>query len=118
MPARVIVVGSVNVDLVMRVGRLPAPGETVTGAAFKQHHGGKGANQAVAARRLGAAVEFVGAIGDDRFGEAAAESLVAEGVGTSELQRREGSPTGVAVILVHGTGENVIAVAAGANGLL
>src|SRR6185295_8096849 len=118
MPARIIVVGSVNVDLVMRVARLPGPGETVTGGAYEQHHGGKGANQAVAARRLGAAVEFVGATGDDAFGEAAAEALVAEGIGTSELRRRAGAPTGVALILVDDAGENVIAVASGANGKL
>ncbi len=68
MTERVIVVGSVNIDLVATVDRLPAPGETVTGGRFAQHHGGKGGNQAVAAARLGAATAFVGAVGDDAFG--------------------------------------------------
>jgi ribokinase len=116
--ARVIVVGSVNVDLVTRVARLPAPGETVGGGTFEQHHGGKGANQAVAARRLGATVEFVGCLGRDAFGDQAAAALTADGVGTTALRRVDGAPTGVALILVDAAGENVIAVAPGANAAL
>jgi ribokinase len=112
---RVIVVGSINVDLVTRVARLPLAGETVGDGVFEQHHGGKGANQAVAARRLGAVVEFVGAVGDDAFGAAAATALGAEGVGTSELRRVASTPTGLALILVDASGENLIAVAPGAN---
>src|SRR6185312_8776748 len=92
---RVIVVGSVNVDLVTRVVRLPTAGETVGGGTFEQHHGGKGANQAVAARRLGAQVDFVGSVGADAFGESAEVALRAEDVGTTDLLRRADTPTGV-----------------------
>jgi ribokinase len=115
MGARVIVVGSVNVDLVATVDRLPSPGETVLGATFARHPGGKGGNQATAARRLGAAVSFVGAIGDDALADEAGDPLVAEGIDTAGLGRVPG-PTGVALILVDARGENVIAVAPGANG--
>ena len=115
MSGRVLVVGSMNVDLVARVPRLPGAGETVGGGTFEQHHGGKGANQAVAARRLGASVEFVGAVGTDAFGGVAAEALAAEGIGTGELRRRPDVPTGVALITVDSRGENMIAVAPGAN---
>ena len=118
MTARVIVVGSVNIDLVATVERLPAPGETVTGGRFAQHHGGKGANQAVAAARLGAATSFVGAIGADAFGEAAREALEADGVDVSELRTVPDLATGVALIVVDASGENSIAVAGGANGAL
>jgi ribokinase len=115
MPARVVVVGSINVDLVTRVPRLPEPGETVIGGTFHKTHGGKGANQAVAAARLGASTLIVGAVGGDEFGREARAVLAREGVdvswlGTSDL------PTGVAQILVGETGENLIAVASGANG--
>jgi ribokinase len=113
----VIVVGSVNIDLVARAERLPAPGETVTGAAFSQHHGGKGGNQAVAAARLGAETAFVGAVGDDGFGADARAALAAEGIELSGLITLPG-PTGVALILVDARGENVISVASGANGHL
>jgi ribokinase len=113
MPApRICVVGSVNLDLVARCERLPRAGETLTDATFERHPGGKGANQAVAAARLGARVRFVGAIGDDDFAEAALEGLRQAGVET-ELSR--GSATGVALILVDDFGENVIVVAPGAN---
>jgi ribokinase len=116
--SRVIVVGSVNVDLVATVGRLPAPGETVTGGQFAQHHGGKGANQAVAAARLGAATWFVGAIGADAFGEGARAALEADGVDVTELRTVADAATGVALIVVDASGENSIAVAGGANGAL
>ncbi len=111
---RVIVVGSVNVDLVVVAPRLPAPGETVTGGDVARHHGGKGGNQAVAAARLGAAVSFVGAVGRDDFGAAAREALAAEGVVTAHLAAAE-RPTGVALIIVDHAAENLIAVAPGAN---
>jgi ribokinase len=114
---RVIVVGSVNIDLVSQSERLPAPGETVTGAVFARHHGGKGGNQAVAAARLGATTSFVGAIGDDEFGGEARAALEAEGIGLSELAIVSGS-TGVALILVDARGENLISVASGANAAL
>jgi ribokinase len=113
VPARITVVGSVNLDLVARCARLPRPGETVTGAAFTRVPGGKGANQALAAARLGAEVRLVAAVGTDAFADEALELLVAEGV-ELELQRVDG-PTGVALILVGEEGENVIAVAPGAN---
>jgi ribokinase len=115
---RVIVVGSVNVDLVINVTALPAPGETVIGGRFAQHHGGKGGNQAVAAARLGARTAFVGAIGDDDFGRAARAALVDAGVDVSELVTLDGTATGVAFILVAADGENSIAVAGGANAAL
>lgn len=114
---RVLVVGSVNADLVVRVPRLPSAGETVTGGTFAQHQGGKGANQAVAAARLGAHVTFVGAVGDDEFGRAALADFQNEGVGVSGL-RVAGVPTGVALIVVDEAGENQIAVASGANALV
>lgn len=117
MSGRVIVVGSVNVDLVARVERLPARGETVTGASFDRHDGGKGGNQAVAAARLGAQTAFVGAIGDDAFGAEARSALLAEGIDLDGLRIMAG-PTGVALILVDANGENVIAVASGANARL
>jgi len=118
MTRRVIVVGSVNVDLVATVDHLPAPGETVTGGRFAQHHGGKGGNQAVAAARLAAETWFVGAVGADAFGEEARAALSAEGVDVTELLTLPEQATGVALLLVDGSGENSIAVAGGANAAL
>ena len=115
---QVVVVGSVNLDLVAHIPRLPLAGETVTGGTFARHHGGKGANQAVAAARFGAAVRFVGAIGDDEMGAAARDALSVEGVDTSGLHVVPGSPTGVALIAVDASGENQIVVAPGANARL
>jgi ribokinase len=114
---RVVVVGSVNVDLVARVDHLPAAGETVGDATFERHPGGKGANQAAAAARLGARVAFVGAIGDDPLAEEARSALALERIDLAELTVAAG-PTGVALILVDQHGENVIAVAPGANAQL
>jgi ribokinase len=116
--ARVIVVGSVNVDLVVRAPRLPRPGETVTGGEFRRHAGGKGGNQAVAAARLGASTVFVGAVGDDELAADALEGLRAENVATEPVAVVAGVATGVAVIMVDAAGENLIAVASGANGRL
>jgi ribokinase len=115
MSGRVIVVGSVNVDLVVRAARLPSPGETVTGGTFERHHGGKGGNQAVAAARLGRPTLFVGAVGDDPFGGEARQALAAEHVDVSRLSTIRGAATGVAVILVDERAENMIGVASGAN---
>jgi ribokinase len=109
---RLTVVGSVNLDLVARSERLPRPGETLTDATFARYPGGKGANQAVAAARLGAEVTFVGAVGGDTFADEALAGLREAGVETI-LER--GGTTGVAVILVDDDGENVIVVAPGAN---
>jgi ribokinase len=114
---RVIVVGSVNVDLVMRLPRLPAPGETVLGGVLERHHGGKGANQAVAAARAGARAHLVGAVGAEDGAESVAD-LRAEGIDVTRLLRVD-APTGHASILVDaGTGENSIGVAPGANDLV
>jgi len=110
-PPRITVVGSANIDHVARCERLPRPGETVTDAEFERVPGGKGANQAVAAARLGAAVTFIGRIGRD---DLVLRSLEREGVNTSAVVRDDGE-TGVAVILVDASGENVIVVAPGAN---
>jgi len=111
---RVIVVGSINTDLVVVGEHLPAPGETVSGGRFSQHGGGKGANAAVAAARLGAHVSMVGAVGRDPFGDEALELLRGEGVDTGWVARAD-APTGVALITVDAAGENQIAVASGAN---
>jgi ribokinase len=114
----VLVIGSYNIDLVLRCPRLPAPGETILGGTFAQHHGGKGANQAVAAARLAAAgqVHFVAKVGDDEFGRQALTQLRAEGVDTAYVSVAPDQPSGVALINVAtGTGENSISVAAGAN---
>src|SRR5947199_7027947 len=108
-PPRLVVVGSVNVDLIVQGPRLPAPGETVTGGKFLTAPGGKGANQAVAAARLGAAVTLVAKVGPDAFGDRAVENLRAEGVATDPVLRDPGRPTGVALILVDGRGEHLIA---------
>jgi len=110
-PPRITVVGSANIDHVARCERLPRPGETVTDAEFERVPGGKGANQAVAAARLGAAVTFIGRIGRD---DLVLRSLEREGVNTSAVVRDDGE-TGVALILVDASGENVIVVAPGAN---
>ena len=114
MSGRVIVIGSVNVDLVVSGARLPGPGETVTGGRFERHDGGKGGNQAVAAARLGAQVEFIGAVGSDSFGAEARIALAAAGVGLDGLATTE-EATGIALILVDPAGENLISVASGAN---
>jgi ribokinase len=109
---RLTVVGSINLDLVAHCERLPRPGETVTGAAFARYPGGKGANQAVAAARLGAEVVLVGAVGEDSFAEEALAGLDDDGVHL-EVDRR--GATGVALILVDADGETEIVVAPGAN---
>ncbi|HEX5621091.1 MAG TPA: PfkB family carbohydrate kinase, partial [Solirubrobacteraceae bacterium] len=114
----VVVVGSVNADLVVTVRQLPRAGETVSGGTFARHGGGKGANQAVAAARAGARVAFVGAVGADDLGDEALRELEAEGIDVSAVQRLDDVATGVAVIVVDERGENQIAVASGANAAL
>ncbi len=118
MSAHVVVIGSLNVDLVVTADRLPLPGETVLGGQFGTHDGGKGANQAVAAARVGARVSMIGAVGADAHGERAVASLAAEGIDTSRIRRLEAEATGVAIIAVGPRGENQIVVAPGANALL
>lgn len=114
---RVCVVGSVNMDIGFDVDTLPHPGETVLAASFRSTPGGKGANQAVAAARAGARVQFVGAVGDDPAAAALREHLTANGVGTDGLITVPG-PSGSAVVVVDSAGENLIVVAPGANGRL
>jgi ribokinase len=111
---RLTVVGSINLDLVARAERLPRPGETVTNATFTRVPGGKGANQAVAAARLGAEVTMIGCIGDDELGREATAELERAGV-TLALKIAPASTTGVALVTVGAGGENEIVVAPGAN---
>ncbi len=111
----ITVIGSINLDLIGNVDRLPAPGETVPGDHFVTAPGGKGANQALAARRAGAQVQMVGAVGDDAFATEALELLNEAGVDLSAV-RESKAATGIALILVGNDGENMIAVIPGANG--
>lgn len=111
----ITVIGSANVDLVARVPRLPLPGETILGSDFLHAMGGKGANQAVAAARLGAAVTFVARVGLDSYGTACREAYEASGINTQYLQDTAGQPTGIALIPVADDGENHIIVISGAN---
>jgi ribokinase len=113
----IVVAGSVNQDIVLRVNGLPAPGQTVLSYDQSILPGGKGANQAVAAARTGASVAFLGCAGDDDAGAAAVASLRAAGVDTRALRRIESAPTGAAYVVVSDDGENSIVVAPGANAL-
>lgn len=115
MSAAITVVGSVNLDFVATASTLPAPGETVTGATLARHPGGKGANQALAAARLGAKVAMVGRVGHDALADEALALLKAEGVNLSGCLIDGAAPTGVALIAVDAKGENQIVVAPGAN---
>jgi ribokinase len=114
-PPQVLVVGSVNVDLIMNVPELPEAGETVLGGRYAQGGGGKGANAAVAAARAGAEVRLVGAVGDDEHGRGEHAALAAHGVSVDEVATIAGAATGVAFVLVAADGANQIAVASGAN---
>jgi ribokinase len=113
--ARLTVLGSLNMDISVTVPRLPRPGATVLGGAAAFAPGGKGANQAVAAARLGASVLMAGCVGDDDFGRTLRSALVAEGVGDEAVRALPGVPTGLAMITVDEAGENMITVAPGAN---
>jgi len=115
MNRMITVVGSANIDLTFRASRLPRPGETVFGSGFFQGFGGKGANQAVAAARLGARVAFVGKVGADDFGRATREQLMREGINVTHLGIDPDRPTGTAAILVDDAGENAIVGVPGAN---
>lgn len=114
--AKLVVVGSANMDLVVKAQRIPAPGETVLGGVFATIPGGKGANQAVAAARLGGATAFVGRVGEDAFGAILRQEMESAGVRTKSLKSDGEAPSGVALIGVSATGENAIMVAPGANG--
>jgi ribokinase len=115
MAARIAVVGSLNMDLVARSPRIPRPGETIIGGEYRHVPGGKGANQAVAAARLGAEVAMVGRLGRDAFGDQLRSNLATGGVDTSFVLQDAGIATGVALIVVDDAGQNSIVVAAGAN---
>jgi ribokinase len=112
---RILVIGSANMDFTVAVASLPKEGETITGGTFYVSHGGKGANQAVAARRLRGEVRFVGCVGADPQGEQVAAQLGHEGISTDGLIRTAEAATGVALIMVDALGHNQIAVASGAN---
>jgi len=118
MTGRLLVVGSINHDLVVTVDELPGPGETALGAELVERDGGKGANAAVAAARLGAAVTMVGAVGADARGDRAVRALAEAGVDVALVERLEDHATGVAVVAVDPAGENQIVVAPGANAAL
>src|SRR5258706_9301256 len=117
-PGPVVVIGSINMDLVCRVQRIPAPGETMLGSEVSTIPGGKGANQAVAAAKLGAAVHLIGRVGDDDFGARLINGLQQHKVDTEYVTVTEGTSSGCALILVDKKGENSIVVAQGANGKL
>src|SRR5690349_5724410 len=110
----IVVFGSINLDLVARVARLPRPGETLAGDGFATHPGGKGANQALAARRAGADVTLAGSVGNDTFASQALRGLAEAGVDLAHVHRTD-APTGVALIHVDAQGQNSITVVAGAN---
>lgn len=113
--SRALVVGSINMDLVMRAERLPQPGETLVGGSFTVVPGGKGANQAASVARLGRFTTLIGAVGADDFGAAALGNLQRQGVDTTSIKQMPDHATGVAVIVVDQAGENTIIVASGAN---
>jgi ribokinase len=114
----VVVIGSANMDLVATAPHIPVPGETIIGTAFRTVHGGKGANQALAAARLGESTAFVGCVGEDDFGRSLRQGLLDAGVNCGHLRSRAGISTGVALIVVSDAGENAICVAPGANACL
>jgi ribokinase len=113
--AKILVVGSINMDLVVRVPHTPKPGETVLGGDFETFPGGKGANQAVAASRMGGEVTMVGRVGNDDFGNTLIQGLVDNKIKTTHVIKDTKLPTGVAMIAVAADGENMIVVASGAN---
>lgn len=118
MSEKIVVIGSCNTDMVINMERLPHPGETIIGGNFFMNAGGKGANQAVAAARLGGNVCFVAKIGNDHFGSRSIEQYKAEGIDVAQVTVDNGHPSGVALIMVDSHGENCIAVASGANARL
>jgi len=115
---KILIVGSSNTDMVIKTQNFPAPGETILGGRFLMNAGGKGANQAVAAARLGGIVTFVGKIGDDIFGKQAVQQLEDEGINVDFVAVDPENPSGVALITIDVKGENSIVVAPGSNGTL
>jgi len=118
MQAKVVVVGSLNMDLVTRAERLPRAGETLVGQSFATVSGGKGANQAVAAARLGATVSMIGCVGDDAYGPQLRDALLAEGIDCQAVTVAAGVSSGVALIVVDDNSQNAIVIVAGGNGCL
>jgi ribokinase len=118
MGSGIVVVGSSNTDMIIKLDRIPRPGETVIGGEFSIAAGGKGANQAVAAARAGGKVTFIARVGNDMFGRQAMEGLDADGIEASHVLEDSEAPSGVALIFVDERGENSIAVASGANARL
>lgn len=117
-PGKVLVVGSLNMDLIARTQALPKPGQTLAGANFATAPGGKGANQAVAAARLGAQVSMIGCVGDDANGRALRQALLDDSIDCEGVRTVPQVPTGVALITVDTQGQNTIVIVAGANGAL
>jgi ribokinase len=118
MPGHIVVVGSINMDLVVRSPRHPEPGETILGSSFQTFPGGKGANQAVAAARLGGKVKMIGRVGTDSFGDSLLDTLQKDQVDTRFVRRSQDTASGVALITVNDQGQNTIVVVPGANGQL
>jgi ribokinase len=115
MKGKIVVIGSSNTDMVVQSSHLPKPGETVLGGEFIMNPGGKGANQAVAAARLGGEVTFIARVGEDVFGKEAIKGFQSHGIDTTYTRIDKESPSGVALIMVDDQGENCISVALGAN---
>lgn len=115
---KIVVVGSSNTDMIVKVPRIPRPGETILGGKFSTAAGGKGANQAVAAARAGGQVTFIARVGDDMFGQQALRGFEADGIDVQHVKTDPSEPSGVALIFVDEKGENSIAVASGANACL
>ena len=115
---KILVVGSANTDLVISADHFPLPGETMFGHGFMTNHGGKGANQAVAAARLGGDTAFIGKVGDDQFGNSTIDMLRGEGIDVSALKVTAEAPSGVAIITTIDSGENNIVLDSGANACL
>ena len=111
----ILVIGSLNMDFVVQTDKLPLPGETIKGRDLRMIPGGKGANQAVAAARLGGRTRMVGRVGQDQFGRTLKDELSSAGVDASQVRPTDGVATGVALILVESQGQNQITIAAGAN---
>lgn len=116
--AKIAVLGSINMDLMIRSAKLPLPGETVIADTKVENPGGKGANQAVAAARMGADVTMIGCVGDDSFAEELVQNLKAEGIDTRHVTHKPNTTSGVAVVMVETSGENAILVVPGANALV
>ncbi|WP_395007045.1 ribokinase [Undibacterium sp.] len=118
MKPQIAVVGSINMDMVFKTPRMPVPGETLMGHSFHQVHGGKGANQAVAAARMGGEVNFIACVGDDLNGQSCLQALTQDGIGLQNIRVVADCATGVAGILLDDAGENCIVLTTGANALM